>query len=161
MADIKNYVEILKESLVKKQSVLQAMLEATKRQAIYIDEVDELDLDEFQQSIDEKDALLEELEQLDQGFEQVFGQIRIELKAQQANYKSEIDAIQNMIRICTDLGVEIERLEQQNKNKLVAKFSEQKREIRKIKTTNKAASTYYKTMSNTHNQDAYFMDQKK
>lgn len=161
MADLKNYVVILKESLKKKKTVLQALLESTRRQKDYIDNAEEFDPDVFQESLDEKDALLEELNQLDQGFEQLFMQVGSDLKAEQEMYRKDIDDMQSMIRECTGLGVDIERLEQQNKNKLSVRFSEQKKEIRKIKTTNKVASTYYKTMSNTHNTDAYFMDQKK
>lgn len=160
MTELTSYVKILKESLQKKISVLQALLEASVRQSDYIS-MEEFDLDIFQQTIDQKDVLLEQLNELDEGFEQVFMDIRSELKKNQAQYQRDIDEIQSLIRTCTDIGVEIQRIEQQNKNKLTIIFAEQKKELRKIKTSSKVASTYYKTMSNLHNVDSYFMDQKK
>lgn len=160
MAELTSYVKILKESLQKKVSVLQALLEASARQRDFID-MEEFDLDIFQQMIDQKDVLLEQLDELDQGFEQVFQDVRNELKKNQVQYQQDIDEMQSLIRACTDLGVEIQRFEQQNKNKLVVKFTDQKKELRKIKTSSKVASTYYKTMSKTPNTDSYFMDQKK
>lgn len=160
MAELTNYVKILKESLQKKVSVLQALLEASVRQSEFIDEK-EFDIDTFQQTMEQKDVLLEQLNELDQGFEQVFQDIRVELKEKQMQYQRDIDEMQSLIRTCTDIGVEIQRTEQQNKNKLTVRFAEQKKELRKIKTSSKVASTYYRTMSNTHNVDSYFMDQKK
>lgn len=126
MTELTSYVKILKESLQKKISVLQALLEASVRQSDYIS-MEEFDLDIFQQTIDQKDVLLEQLNELDEGFEQVFMDIRSELKKNQAQYQRDIDEIQSLIRTCTDIGVEIQRIEQQNKNKLTIIFAEQKK----------------------------------
>ena len=69
--------------------------------------------------------------------------------------------MQNLIRKVTDLGVEIRALEERNRSKLEVRFADQKKEMRQVKTSNKAASTYYKAMANPQNTDSYFMDQKK
>ncbi len=139
--------------------MLQALLEATVRQSDYVDG-EKFDLDEFQKTVDQKDVLLKQLNELDAGFEQVFQEIRVELKENQPQYQKEIDAMQALIRKCTDIGVQISRIEVQNKDKIAVKFAEQKKALREIKTSSKVASTYYKTMSNMHHVDSYFMDQK-
>jgi flagellar biosynthesis/type III secretory pathway chaperone len=160
MKELGSYIEILKDSLQKKISVLQALLEATNRQSSYIDG-EEFSLDVLQEAIDQKDVLLEQLDELDQGFDRVFQEIRSEFVAKQAQYRTDIAEMQKQIRLCTDIGVEIQRIEEQNKNKLLVKFADQKKELRKIKTSSKVASTYYKNMSKRNGMSNYFVDQKK
>lgn len=156
----KGYMKVLEESLNKKTTVLQSLLEATKRQSILAD-AEEFDMDEFETVMEQKDFLLEQLSELDQGFETVYRGVETELKENKEQYCSEIANIQQLIRKCTDLSVELQALEERNKIKLSAKFSNQQREIRQVKTSSKAASSYYKSMSGGQGMDSIFLDQKK
>lgn len=160
MKKVADYLKILEESLSKKLSVLQALLEASNRQSVLADE-EEFDLDAFEETMDQKEALLSQLEELDEGFDSVFRKIETKVKENQDLYKNEIGALQQLIRQCTDISVEIQAAEERNKAKLSVKFADQQKEIRQIKTTNKVAATYYKSMTNTQTADPYFMDQKK
>lgn len=160
MKDVSNYLTILEESLTKKVSVLQALLEACRRQT-ELAEADAFDLDAFEATLDEKDALLNQLEELDHGFHSVFQEIETEVKQNRDRYAANIQALQQLIRKCTDMSVEIQAVEERNKAKLEVKFATQQKELRQIKTTSKVASTYYKSMSNTQTADSYFLDQKK
>ncbi|MBQ8147391.1 MAG: flagellar export chaperone FlgN [Lachnospiraceae bacterium] len=160
MATTIDYLKILEESLNKKISVLQALLEATRRQSVLAEE-ESLDMDAFEGTMEQKDALLSQLTELDEGFENVFHGVEAELKDNKSKYRNEIERIQNSIRKCTDLSVELQALEERNKTKLAARFSVQQREIRQVKTSSKAASSYYKSMAGAQNIDSIFMDQKK
>ena len=62
-----SYMTILQETLEKKQAVLQAILEACRRQG-ELTEQEEFDPDIFSSIMDQKDALLAQLTQLVEGF---------------------------------------------------------------------------------------------
>lgn len=158
--EIANYVNILKDTLNKKLSVLQALLEATGRQT-QIAEAEDFDLDEFETNMNQKDVLLEQLEELDEGFDRVFQQIRRELAENTDIYKDDVLMCQELIRRCTDLGVEIQAAEERNRQRLEVVFSVQQKKLRQVKTNSKTVSSYYKTMNPVQSSDSYFMDQKK
>lgn len=155
-----SYMKVLEESLSKKITVLQSLIEASERQGA-LAEAEEFDVDAFESIMEQKDVLLEQLTELDQGFEKVYHGVEKELKKQKEQYSSDIVKMQQLIRKCTDLSVELQALEERNKQKLSAKFSMQQREIRQVKTSSKAASSYYKSMSGRQGVDSVFLDQKK
>ena len=160
MEKVSNYLKVLEESLSKKLTVLQALLEASNRQGELAEE-EAFDLDAFETTMDQKEELLSQLEKLDEGFESVFRKIETEVKENRELYKEEVGMLQQLIRQCTDVSVEIQATEARNKAKLSVKFVDQQKELRQIKTSNKVAATYYKSMTNTQNTDSYYMDQKK
>ena len=160
MEKVSNYLKVLEESLSKKLTVLQALLEASNRQGELAEE-EAFDLDAFETTMDQKEELLSQLEKLDEGFESVFRKIETEVKENKELYKEEVGMLQQLIRQCTDVSVEIQATEARNKAKLSVKFADQQKELRQIKTSNKVAATYYKSMTNTQNTDSYYMDQKK
>lgn len=160
MKQVSDYLEILEESLSKKVTVLQALLEESKRQGELADSED-FDLDVFEETLEQKEALLNQLEELDNGFDSVFDQIHAEVKRDAKKYKNEIHSLQQLIRKCTDIGVEIQATEERNKAKLAIKFAGQQKELRQIKTSTQVASTYYKSMSSQQMSDPYFLDEKK
>lgn len=160
MKQVSDYLKILEESLSKKVTILQALLEESKHQGELADSED-FDLDVFEETLEQKDALLNQLEELDNGFDSVFDQIQAEVKQDAKEYKTEIQSLQQLIRKCTDIGVEIQATEERNKAKLAVKFAGQQRELRQIKTSTQVASTYYKSMSSQHMSDPYFLDEKK
>lgn len=158
--DLISYIGILKETLTKKLSVLQAYIESTDRQA-QIAEAEEFDLEAFESNMEQKDALLDQVNELDEGFDRVFQQIRTDLQTHKDEYKKEIRELQDLIRKCTDLGVEIQTMEERNRQRLEQVFSSQQKSIRQVKANSKSVSNYYKAMNPGKNMDSYFMDQKK
>lgn len=155
-----SYMKVLEESLLKKSGILQALLEASHRQET-LAEAEDFDMDAFTDTMEQKDALLEQLKELDEGFARTYEGVQQELNTHREQYADEIQRIQELIRRVTALGVELQTLEERNRAKLEMKFSKQQRELRQIKTSNKVATTYYKNMSNASASDPYFMDQKK
>lgn len=160
MEQVSDYLKVLEESLSRKLTVLQALLEASNRQGVLAEE-ETFDLDAFEGTMDQKEELLSQLEKLDEGFDSVFRKIETEVKENKELYKEEVQTLQQLIRQCTDASVEIQATEARNKAKLSVKFADQQKELRQVKTSNKVAATYYKSMTNTQNTDSYYMDQKK
>lgn len=155
-----SYMQVLEESLARKSQVLQALLELSKQQT-ELAEADEFDMDAFTTLMEQKDALLEQLQALDSGFQKIYEGVKAELTEHREQYADPIRRIQTQIRKVTDLGVELQTLEERNRAKLEQKFSRQQQELRQVKTSNKVANAYYKNMSKLQNMDAYFLDQKK
>ena len=133
MAEIKQYVEILLESLKKKKSMLQNILEQNIRQEEVIR--NNCDMDEFDRTVKLKRRYIWELESLDIGFEKIYASI-------------------------TDLSVRIQASEERNKKLVETYFSYTRGKIRESKKSVRVASDYYKSMSGTNYTDARLMDRK-
>lgn len=155
-----NYIEVLMKSQERKLAIMQALLEATKRQE-RLSQEDLFSIEEFEETVSQKDSLLQQLKELDEGFEQTFGRIRVELKEKSKIYEAHIERLQEHIRRVVDLSVEIQALEQRNQQKLAEVFAKQHKEIRQVKMSSKQASSYYKSAIGVPDGSSYFMDQKK
>ena len=98
---------------------------------------------------------------MDDGFEQVYQRIREILAKEKDTYRDEIKKMQELIREITDKSATVQTQELRNRELAVQKFSSIKKEIKKARTTTKAASQYYKNMAKMNVVDSQFLDQKK
>ena len=154
------YIRILKESLEKKVSVLSRIREKNEEQKDILTDQNSTP-DELQQNLDEKGALIDEIVELDKGFEVVFQKVSEELEKNRSVYRSEILDMQRLIREITDLSSEIEGEEKENKLLAEQKFSYVRAQVTKVRKSQKAVSNYYHTMMKTNYEDPQFMDRKK
>ena len=158
--DKRSYIIILKDTLEKKVSILNQLLEITLRQEKYISE--NLDsVDEFEETYTAKGTLIEQLNKLDEGFELIYENVKEELSVNQIQYREEILYLQDLIRQITERSTELQAIEMRNKNKIEAYFSKRKKEIKGYKVNSKTASSYYKNMADQHDGESYFYDKKK
>lgn len=157
--EIKQYIRILIESLEKKKRILQAIQEENKKQETAIRQ--NSDIEEFDAIVTYKEKLIDELQILDHGFENVYDRIREELVANKALYQTQIAAMQKLIGELTELSVNIQTAEQRNKQLVEGYFTYARGKIRQAKKSVKAASEYYKSMNRTNYMDAALLDQKK
>lgn len=156
----KEYVAILRQSLEKKVRILDLIIEKNKEQrAIFSDET--MPPERLEENLKEKGELIDQLNQLDDGFEQVYQRIKEILAKEKDAYRDEIQKMQEMIREITDKSATVQTQELRNRELAVRKFSTIKKEIKKARTTTKAASQYYKNMAKMNVVDSQFLDQKK
>ena len=156
----KEYIAILQQSLEKKNRILDLIIEKNKEQRILFTD-DTLPPERLEENIKEKGDLVDQLDQLDDGFEQVYNRVREILNKEKEAYRDEIKRMQELIREITDKSATIQAQEQRNKELAVQKFASVKKEIRKARTSTKAASQYYKSMAKTNVVDSQFLDKKK
>ena len=164
MENINVYITILSDSLKKKMDVLQDILNLTKEQGQILSEQDteKIDVDGFDRIVEKKDELLKEMQELDNGFDSVYKKIGKILADNKDTYKSAILQMQNLIRSITDIGVQLESLEQQNKTKFNTFIRNKRHAINDFKQSNRVATSYYQNMSNQHRVwQSHFLDQKK
>lgn len=160
MEDNRNYVEVLVNTLQKQTEVLKEILLVTKQQSQIADD-EEFKEGMLEESLNQKEILIAQLNALDNGFGSVYEHVRKEVIENKEAYQKELADIQALIKECTDLGVEIQVLEQRNKEKLTRCFAKRHQEYNMAKTATQVASNYHKTMSNTKILDSYFLDKKK
>lgn len=159
--DIAVYVSVLHDSLRDKCNVLREILKLTKEQQEILDG-EEMDFDAFDALMKDKEVLIQRLQELDRGFQNLFEIIGNTLKEDSEHYKAQILGMQNDIRTITDYSVKIQALEQKNKDKFTASVAKKRREIKDFKVSNKTAVSYYQNMANQHHEwQSYFVDKKK
>lgn len=154
------YLSILVESLQKKSRVLDQIKEFNDRQGQMFKE-DKVSLDEFDRYVEEKGKLIEQLEQLDEGFEQIYGRIAEEVVAEKDKYKDQIKTLQGLIREISDKSIAIQAQEERNKHLVEQFFKRERSQVGAKRKSTAAAINYYKSMSNTGVVSPQFMDKKK
>ena len=160
MNDTENYILILKETLIRKIKYMSELLKITQEQEKIIIS-GAFDEDAFEVTIDQKEILINNINESDKGFELLYNRVRKFLMENLEKNKENIDSMQQSIKQCIDLGVEIGVLEERNKKKLENVLTLYRKEIQQVKSSKIIAQNYYKSMSNSHVSDAALYDRKK
>lgn len=155
-----NYLTLLEESLRKKLQVMAEIQKYNLRQQ-EVFQSGNVDIDRFDEYVEEKGRLIERLNLLDSGFEKLYANVADELKGNRDAYAEQIKVLQELIAAVTDTSVAIQTQEARNK-KLVEEFLKKQREgIRMNRKTSKAAINYYQNMSKSSIVMPVFVDDKK
>ena len=154
------YVRMLRESLEKKVGVLMQIQEMNRRQKDILENAISTP-EELDENIAKKQELIDRLDQLDSGFQQMYERVRDLFRANPEEYKDEILKMKDLIREITDLSTRIQVEEKENKSLLEAKFSDIRHQAKEIRKNQKAVSSYYQSMARTNLVDPQFMDDKK
>lgn len=160
MESSQTYVIILRDSLINKKRVLNELIRLTKLQSEIIKN-DNPDTSEFDEIMNSKGRQIDMLNMLDDGFQNVYDNIRTEILARPDKYKQQLSEIQVLISEDVELGSTLESLEIKNKELIEAFISKKKHEIKEYKSSRNTAANYYKNMANQHvSGKSYFMDKK-
>ena len=152
------YLEIMTQSLTKKLSVLGEIRKKNEEQRVLLLD-DNLAPEDFERNIESKAQLVESLEMLDEGFDNLYERVREEITGNKDKYKDQIQKFQELIRDITAASIQAE--EKRNYELAQRKFSDVKKQIREVKTSQSAVQQYYKNMMKVNYIDAQFMDDKK
>ena len=160
MQDTIRNIKILRDCMTRKENILNNLIDMTREQEAYLSG-DEFDIDVFDGMIDAKNLMLDGLNSVDNGFENVYNRVRDELKSNPAPYADEIRDLKNCIREITSLSMQLQALEERNKNRLEQIFSNRRAEITGYKRASNHVSAYYQTMSGNVAGLNSIMDKKK
>lgn len=155
----KQYIDMMLESLQKKEKVLISLLGKSEEQKEVLSAV-EVDWDVFDQLTTDKGELIDELLKLDEGFEALFDRIKEPLTQNKDLYKTEIGFMQATIRSLTDNSAKLEALEQRNKKLVETRMAESRQSIKQSKLGSQAAMQYYQRMNRINTLDPQLMDKK-
>ncbi len=154
------YVDIMIQSLNKKLQVLDKIAELNLKQKEILENT-KAPVEEFEKTVEEKAKHIEQMQQLDSGFEKLYTRVQEELQAHKEDYAEAIQTMQICIRRITDKSMEIQAQEARNKELMVRKFAFVKETAKNVRTNSKVASQYYKNMMKLNYVDPQFMDNKK
>lgn len=143
--DIDSYIQMLITTLQKQVAALEEVLQETKKQSeiANMPEFDELLLEE---TLNKKEILIAKLNEYDDGFSKLYSRVRGEILKNQESYKTQIVAMQELIKKSTDLGVEIRVLEERNRDKLMTCFANKGKQYGSQRNAATVASKYHQTM---------------
>ena len=141
MSDNRVYIDALKRSLKKKVAILSEIdLQNRKQRELLEDEHGSAD--DFEETMNEKARLIEELDKLDEGFDEVFNKVKEELDKNRTLYKDDIAIMQEYIRIIMDKSTLVQTQERMNKELFEKKASSVKAERKTLSTNMKVANLY-------------------
>lgn len=155
----KQYVQMMLESLQKKERVLKELINKSEEQREVLSAT-EVDWDAFDNITVDKGVLIDELLKLDEGFESLFERVKGPLTEQKEAYKTEIGFMQATIRSLTENSAKLEALEQRNKTLVETKIAESRQNLKQSKLGSKAAIEYYQRMNKINTVDPQLMDKK-
>lgn len=156
----KSYIPIMIQSLKKKEQILIGIIQINQRQREEL-ENPALDPDDFDATFEEKAALIEQLEVLDNGFQEIYERVRDELNEHREEHRGEIAQMQEYIRSLTEKSADIQAQELRNKELMQQKFATVKKQVKEVRKSQKVVNQYYKNMMRTNYIDPQFTDKKK
>ena len=155
-----DYISIMVQSLQKKVKVLNGIIEKNVEQRQILEQ-EELDTDAFEQNIKLKSDLVDQIEFLDDGFEELYGRVKSLIETEKQEHKEEIQLMKQLITGITEKSVTIQSQEARNRKLVEQRFSQERKKVRSMRNTSTVANQYYKNMSRLNVVDAQFMDKKK
>lgn len=142
---IGTYIEIMLQSLRKKEQVLDEIVRLDDIQKETLTDP-ERTFEEFDDTVEKKSACIEQLNQLDSGFEKLYDQVRQELDENRGAHAEEIRQMQQCIRSVTDKSVKIQAQEARNKQLMKEKFSTVQKQATDVRKNSRAITGYYNSM---------------
>lgn len=155
-----NYLQLLIQSLEKKITVLDHIVQLNEQQKNLLLQ-EEVDLDEWNGIIEEKAKSIDQIYFLDEGFEEVYNRVKDMLISRREEFQSEIRTLQGLIGKITDRSVQVQTGEQQNKELAQLQFGRIKKKMRTVRQTSQAVQSYNNSMKKLNFVDAQFLDKKK
>ncbi len=155
-----NYIDIMIQSLEKKAAILSQLIELNKQQKLYLQDPN-LSPEDFEKNMDRKAALVDELNQLDIGFEELYVRIKEELDANREGYAVQIKKMQDLIREITEKSNMVQTQELRNKEQVQRKFTDIRKQVKGVRNSQKVVRQYYQNMAKQKVNEPRFLDNKK
>ena len=135
--DTQNYLDIMIDSLAKKEELLKQIVDYNEIQQTIVT-ASEFKEEAFEKNIADKGAVVEKILRLDEGFNSVFNRIKEELQTNKKKYAKDIERLKTLVR-----------------------FAQMRKELSQAKRTTSTANAYYKSVNNLNQYESHFLDQKK
>lgn len=153
------YLSVMEESLEKKIQILTKIQEYNQRQQEIL-QAQNVELEKFDECVDRKDELIEELTALDSGFEALYENLSKELQGNREKYAQHIKRLQDLVSDVMEQSVTIQAQEARNKKLVEDYFRRERKQIGQTRKNSQAAYDYYKSMSQSNVAPPQFMDSK-
>lgn len=155
-----SYINIMIESLEKKRGILDRIIELNRQQKLLLQDPNLLPED-FEKNMENKSGFVEQLNLLDEGFEELFERVRDNLNECRDQYVSEIQRMQALIKDITGKTNTIRTQETRNKEEADRKFADVREQVKGVRNSQKVVHQYYQNMMRQKNYSAQVIDNKK
>lgn len=159
MNHIKDYIKLLQESLKKKLEIIEELQSITKEQSAILTNKD-LDMDAFEGTMNKKDGLIKKVTLIDDGFNGIYDRVRTEIKEHTHLYKEEVSLMKELITQISNITVEIQIMEQANKNLLDSHYKRVNTKVRRFNKGSRQSLAYYKNATSGVMENSYLMDER-
>jgi len=156
----KEYLSVMLQSLQKKSKILDGIIQKNMEQHQILSQ-DTLDAEAFEQNVQEKSDLVDQINFLDEGFEELYGRVKSVIEAEKQAHREDILLMKKLIAEITEKSVSIQSEELRNRRLMEHKFSQERKKIHVKRSSSVAVNQYYKNMAKLNYMDAQFMDKKK
>lgn len=161
MSNVNIQVDILIESLEKKSKALEEILNLTNEQTELM-EKEGFDFDAFNKIMDEKEIRINKVNELDEGFKNIYEKARLHLEGNKELFKDKISIMKQKIVEIGDLSVAITVQEERNKLQFMNKAKEEKAKVKEFRKSKQTAVNYYSNMNKQKStEQSHFFDSKK
>jgi hypothetical protein len=154
------YLAILIDSLEKKIVLLDEIGKLTELQSNVLADKS-MDFQAFDAYVNDKDALVRQLEKLDEGFDLIYRHVQKDLPLKRDQYAKEISVLQDLISRIMDKSMSLQARESRNQQAVIQIFRDEKSKLSDQRRTNHAAMNYYRNSSGLAALTPQFLDQKK
>ena len=153
------YLKILDESLDKKLALLKEIEDLSLSQSVMIE--DGAAFEDIDANMDDKAALMDRINKLDEGFQAMYDNIKENLEAQKEEYEDEIELIKKKISEVMSCSTQIQAIEARNKAAMEQRFAKAHKDIRSRTVHASQVQDYYKVANRLNAITPQFMDKKK
>ena len=155
-----SYLDIMEESLERKIAVLLEIETENEKQKEILKDPTQVDIPEFDAAVECKGKLIDQLTELNDGFESLYRKIKDELQLNKQQYRVQIERMQDLIRQITALSSRLQTQELRNKQMADSFFSAERTSMKQGKKSVAAAYNYYKNMNHSQVTPPQFFDSK-
>ena len=155
-----SYLDIMEESLERKIAVLLEIETENEKQKEILKDPTQVDIPEFDAAVECKGKLIDQLTELNDGFESLYTKIKDELQLNKQQYRVQIERMQDLIRQITALSSRLQTQELRNKQMADSFFSAERTSMKQGKKSVAAAYNYYKNMNHSQVTPPQFFDSK-
>ncbi len=155
-----NYIKIMVESLEKKRDILEQIIELNRQQKLLLQDPNLLP-DDFEKNMEYKSQQVDRLGLLDAGFEELYAKVRDTLNENRAQYASEIQKMQSLIKDITAKTNTVQTQEARNREEASRKFADVREQVKGVRNSQKVVKQYYQTMMKQQTYSPQVIDNKK
>lgn len=155
-----NCLDLLEDNLINRIDVLSKLQEENNSQSEILNNPDTLELQIFNEYVDKKGNMIDQLLIMDEELQPLFEKAKKEIGDNKEKYSAQILRIRKYIKDIASLSESIEASEKKNKKLAEKYFSIERQKMNEGKQTSAAAFNYYITMNNFKDIPPQFMDSK-
>lgn len=152
MGNVMETLEVMIISLDKKREALLEIFLYTKEQERLL-KMEEFDMDGFNNIIKNKQVYIDQINEMDDGFEATFERIKPNIVHSPSLYQDDVNKMKELIKEIGELSISIQVQEERNQQKFNKIGERMRQEVKNYRKSKKTVTNYYNTVNNPTNKD--------